>query len=765
VTSGSAQVAVLGRPGYRAPRSPGEAANVKVPAVRLAAFAALALYGVVRWSTLLTSGATARLLGLLALAVILAGARPPVARRSRVAAAALTVLILIAALPMSGIPLAWVWHVRIAVAARAVGDGLSTLPQISVPYGGGDRWVRLDMLLGAAILLFDAALLLAFAPREMEELRRLGVALPLVALAAVPLTAVHASLAYVDGVVLFVLLAAFVWADRIGRRQAGGAFVLCAGAVIVAAVVAPALDRHRGWIDYQALAGSLAPQAIDAFNWSQTYGPVDWPRHGRAVLAIEAARAEYWKTEDLDVFDGRAWTQGIVPGDQSTPRPSPAAVSRWSQTIQVTIKDMRSTEVIGAGLSQRPVGIPHPVLAGFGAGTWTTGSDLEPGDTYTVGIYAPDPAPAQLGSAGTDYSGLASGYRTLLLPPGAGVSGSGAAPQIVFPTFHSTRPVENVVGPPKGTGAQVLERSPYAGVYRKAQRLARSSATPYAFVLAVEHLLARGYTYSEKPPLRSYPLVSFLLTDHRGYCQQFAGAMALLLRMGGVPARVAVGFTPGNQAATHTDQWLVTDTDAHAWVEAWFPHYGWVRFDPTPPADPALAGRGPAISLSSNPSYKSSLQVPGGATRVQTVHPHVRVPGQQPAASSANPAVLGAAGGAVLVATAILLLLATRPLGSPDALVAELERALVRSGRPLGAGATLAEIERDVDRSGDAAAYVRMLRLARFGGRRELPGQRERRALRRHLAGRGPVGALRALWALPPRRRARPARAGRVRGT
>ena len=61
--------------------------------------------------------------------------------------------------------------------------------------------------------------------------------------------------------------------------------------------------------------------------------------------------------------------------------------------------------------------------------------------------------------------------------------------------------------------------------------------------------------------------------------------MALLLRMGGIPARVAVGFTTGTyDTATH--QYVVSDIDAHAWVEAWFPHYGWVRFDPTPAAAP-----------------------------------------------------------------------------------------------------------------------------------------------------------------------------------
>jgi D-tyrosyl-tRNA(Tyr) deacylase len=64
-----------------------------------------------------------------------------------------------------------------------------------------------------------------------------------------------------------------------------------------------------------------------------------------------------------------------------------------------------------------------------------------------------------------------------------------------------------------------------------------------------------------------------------GYCQHFAGAMALMLRLLGVPARVAVGFTSGTR---RDGAWVVTDHDAHAWVEVWFAGEGWVPFDPTP---------------------------------------------------------------------------------------------------------------------------------------------------------------------------------------
>jgi protein-glutamine gamma-glutamyltransferase len=101
-----------------------------------------------------------------------------------------------------------------------------------------------------------------------------------------------------------------------------------------------------------------------------------------------------------------------------------------------------------------------------------------------------------------------------------------------------------------------------------------------------------------------------------------------------------------------------------------------------------------------------------------------------------------------------LSLVAWRRTGGLDAdgLLAELERALARSGRPLSEGVTLATLERRFRTSPDAAAYIRALRLTRFASGVDLPTLRQRRALRAQLrAGLGLGGAWRALWALPPR--------------
>jgi transglutaminase-like putative cysteine protease len=100
-------------------------------------------------------------------------------------------------------------------------------------------------------------------------------------------------------------------------------------------------------------------------------------------------------------------------------------------------------------------------------------------------------------------------------------------------------------------------------------------------VRQVKDFLA-SYRYSTSAPDRRRPLDAFLFKDRAGSCQHFAGAAALLLRLAGIPARVAVGFGPGK--AGSDGRWVIRDRDAHAWVEVWYQGLGWVVFDPTPRA-------------------------------------------------------------------------------------------------------------------------------------------------------------------------------------
>ncbi|QNG38306.1 transglutaminase domain-containing protein [Geodermatophilaceae bacterium NBWT11] len=92
---------------------------------------------------------------------------------------------------------------------------------------------------------------------------------------------------------------------------------------------------------------------------------------------------------------------------------------------------------------------------------------------------------------------------------------------------------------------------------------------------------ANGFVYSltTEPGTTGDDLADFLEL-RRGYCEQYAGAMAVLTRAAGVPSRVVLGYTPGDRQPDGTR--LITTADAHAWVEVWFDGLGWVPYDPTP---------------------------------------------------------------------------------------------------------------------------------------------------------------------------------------
>ena len=94
----------------------------------------------------------------------------------------------------------------------------------------------------------------------------------------------------------------------------------------------------------------------------------------------------------------------------------------------------------------------------------------------------------------------------------------------------------------------------------------------------------------------SMSLMQFLTETKTGFCQQFATAMAAMLRSLGIPARVAVGFTRGDYDEG-SGLYTVSSHDAHTWVEVRFPTYGWIPFEPTPgPRNPAAATYQPRVS-------------------------------------------------------------------------------------------------------------------------------------------------------------------------
>ncbi|HMF91804.1 MAG TPA: DUF3488 and transglutaminase-like domain-containing protein [Candidatus Angelobacter sp.] len=121
-----------------------------------------------------------------------------------------------------------------------------------------------------------------------------------------------------------------------------------------------------------------------------------------------------------------------------------------------------------------------------------------------------------------------------------------------------------------------------------ARRAAGPAQSNYARARAIESYLKSNYGYTLELPGDGTPdpLAYFLFERKKGHCEYFASSMTVMLRTLGIPARVVNGFH-GGEYNDLTGSYIVRERDAHSWVEAYFPEFGWVTFDPTP-AGPAV---------------------------------------------------------------------------------------------------------------------------------------------------------------------------------
>ena len=131
-------------------------------------------------------------------------------------------------------------------------------------------------------------------------------------------------------------------------------------------------------------------------------------------------------------------------------------------------------------------------------------------------------------------------------------------------------------------------------IYRIAQRWTKDADTPFEKMLALQNRFRGEFSHQlpgpteirgdveVEPSASADYLVEFLTENRVGYCQQFATAFAVLARMLGYPARVSVGFLPGETNLNDPTRFTVRGNDAHAWPEVFFRDVGWVQFEPTP---------------------------------------------------------------------------------------------------------------------------------------------------------------------------------------
>jgi transglutaminase-like putative cysteine protease len=545
-------------------------------------------------------------------------------------------------------------------------------------------------------------------------------------------------------------LAAVLWAacvlnargaSRVGPAVALGAVVVAVSGGLVAAGLAPgaAHVEWRGWDPF----GSGGRVADVRYVWDAEYGGIEFPARPTVVLEVRAPRdAQYWRVSTLENFTADRWIENLYPIAIGGPRrrlpPDPLVARRdadpkgWLRQ-EVTVEGLEEARIAAAG---QPASINGPSLGRLSylsGGVMRAGRPLRRGTEYTVWSYTPRPTPRALASSPASYPDAAGRYLRLGRKqfPGFGAAGREATVDGVF------------------RNELYLDLWDYRPLWQEARRLTANARSPYEATLLLERWFRSegGFRYEERPPqsTTNEPLVDFVRVTRAGYCQHYAGAMAVMLRMLGIPARVAVGFTAGKWKS---GVWTVTDHQAHAWVEAWFAGFGWMTFDPTP-------GRGLLSAVYTLASDSADAVRALGTGRFLDYTPTI-----PPASASGTPASAPPESGsnvpwwvwaplvvALAVAAAIVAAKRVRRslrLGRRDPRLlaagvrAELVAALVDRGAAVDPQATTAELREEAQRvlRLPAGALIEALREARYGPpERAATAARQARTQLRQLLG------------------------------
>jgi transglutaminase-like putative cysteine protease len=459
--------------------------------------------------------------------------------------------------------------------------------------------VAMNDLVLSGIFLFALGVALLAAARKP-----LACAVVLLVGAGWPATLLGASHAVVMGAA--ILAAALILLAGLGSRRMPALALPAAAVVTIAAIaVGSATAARHGLVHWQTWNLANVARGPDdvGFVWNAQYGGLNWSGHPTTVLQVQSARPpSYMRAAVLDDFAGDAWKLGLPrPADSLEP-----AITRRprNQTREiVTVNALADTHLAGGSIPIRFETADGVPLVKSEPGFAALDQNLPHGLRYTVTSYTARPSAAALRRSPPQYPPELSADG--MLNVGQGVS------MPAFGTPQQEGAVEELL-------TQNPDLNPYVPLARLAGQVAGQARTPYGAVADLENwFVASGtFRYSNHPPVISPPLVNFVTKTHAGYCQYFAGAMALMLRYLGIPARVAVGFAGGTYDPKR-HLWDVTDREAHAWVEVWFKGYGWLPFDPTPagPGAPARTNQAAAGATVGQGARGSGSSQASGAAR------------------------------------------------------------------------------------------------------------------------------------------------------
>ena len=292
-----------------------------------------------------------------------------------------------------------------------------------------------------------------------------------------------------------------------------------------------------------------------------TFGPT-LPLQGKIALGgtplyrVLAAEAGNLRGAAYDEYTGAGWKQTdatVVPLPGTTVQAAEFGTQRTKAEVRQPIT--AQIEVLTAGApDRRLLTIGDPLAANV------TGRQLVDPSSVPLGVI-PD-VPASPGKTYTTVGAVSRAAAPTLV--GAGTK----YPQAIIDTYTEV---------PATLPPEVADL---------ARQVVGNARSPYEAARRIELYLRRNYLYTLDPPAappRRDAVAAFLFDQRAGYFDQFASAMAVMLRTVGVPTRVATGFAldPADVDST-TKMYTVTEQRAWTWPEVYFPNLGWVEFNPTP---------------------------------------------------------------------------------------------------------------------------------------------------------------------------------------
>jgi len=291
------------------------------------------------------------------------------------------------------------------------------------------------------------------------------------------------------------------------------------------------------------------------------------------TYTTESGSAGYMRLASLDLFDGDTWTVTEVPFDEDRVPQEFGPPPGLSSEVEVTPHRI-SVQIANLDSIWLPLPYPTQSVNGLSPGwswdpatlTLRAGFGSTRGEDYAVSSLVLNPTPEQLLDAGS-----------------------------TVPTSVDDLAVLN---PDSVAAARELTGNPDDGevvipeiIGETAREVAGEAGSIYEKALALQQFLRAGdFVYSEEAPVEEgydgtgLDVIATFLEVQSGYCVHFASAMALMARSLGIPARVAVGFLPGDRLPDRVEGravYEVTSHDLHAWPELYFDGVGWLPFEPT----------------------------------------------------------------------------------------------------------------------------------------------------------------------------------------